>query len=41
MATLVLAKTFLPDYAELQKPIRGKVDELFGKFREATQAACI
>lgn len=38
MATLVLAKTFLPDYAELQKPIRSKVDELFGKFREATHS---
>ena len=38
MATLVLAKTFLPDYAELQKPTRSKVDELFGKFREATHS---
>lgn len=36
MATLVLARTFLPDYAKLEKPVRTKVDELFAKFREAT-----
>ena len=38
MATLVLAKTFLPDYADLEKPVRAKVDALFTKFREATHS---
>jgi superfamily I DNA/RNA helicase len=38
MATLVLAKTFLPDYADLEKPVRAKVDELFAKFSDATQS---
>jgi hypothetical protein len=36
MATLVLAKTFLPDYAKLDKSVATKVVELFAKFREAT-----
>ncbi len=38
MPTLVLAKTFLRDYAALQKPIQAKVDGLFEKFREATHS---
>ena len=38
MPTLVLAKTFLPDYADLEKPVRAKVDELFAKFRDATHS---
>lgn len=38
MSTLVLAKSFLPDYARLDRSVQQKVDELFGKFREATHS---
>jgi hypothetical protein len=36
MAHLALCRDFLPDYAALDKVVRGKVDELLPKFRSAT-----
>lgn len=38
MATLAIAKDFLADYGELQKPVQRKVQELFVKFAEDSTA---